>query len=253
MTRLSVNLNKVALLRNTRALGIPSVTRAATIALRAGAHGITIHPRPDERHIRQQDAHDLTALLKDWPQAEFNIEGNPFHSMLPLVRAIRPHQCTLVPDDPAAYTSDHGWNLPRDTARLKPVTAELKALGIRVSLFMDPQPEAMALAREAGVDRVELYTEPYAKAYGGSSKDAILGQYVEAARAAQEVGLGVNAGHDLNLHNLPRFLLAVPAVLEVSIGHALIADALETGLAEAVQAYLAACNVEPRLKGGRRA
>lgn len=253
MTRLSVNLNKVALLRNTRALGIPSVTRAATIALHAGAHGITIHPRPDERHIRQQDAHDLTALLKDWPQAEFNIEGNPFHSMLPLVRAIRPHQCTLVPDDPAAYTSDHGWNLPRDTERLKPVTAELKALGIRVSLFMDPQPEAMALAREAGADRVELYTEPYAKAYGGSSEDAILGQYVEAARAAQEVGLGVNAGHDLNLHNLPRFLLAVPAVLEVSIGHALIADALETGLAEAVQAYLAACKVGPRSRSGLRA
>lgn len=253
MARLSVNLNKVALLRNTRTLGIPSVTHAATIALHAGAHGITVHPRPDERHIRQQDAHDLTALLRDWPQAEFNIEGNPFHSMLPLVQAIRPHQCTLVPDDPAAYTSDRGWSLPRDTAKLKPVTAGLKALGIRVSLFMDPQPEAMALAREAGADRVELYTEPYARACGGSNEGAILGQYIEAARAAREAGLGVNAGHDLNLHNLPRFLLAVPAVLEVSIGHALIADALETGLAEAVRAYLAACNMGPGGKGGRRA
>ncbi len=251
MTRLSVNLNKVALLRNTRALGIPSVARAAAIALRAGAHGITVHPRPDERHIRQQDAHDLAALLKDWPQAEFNIEGNPFHSMLPIVRAIRPHQCTLVPDDPAAYTSDHGWSLPRDVARLKPIAAELRALGIRVSLFMDSQPDAMALARDAGADRVELYTEPYARAYGGGNEDAVLGRYVETARAAQKAGLGVNAGHDLNLHNLPRFLRTVPAVLEVSIGHALIADALETGLAEAVRAYLKACDAEVRSGSGR--
>ena len=244
MTRLSVNLNKVALLRNTRTLGIPGVTHAATLALRAGAHGITVHPRPDERHIRRQDVHDLAALLKEWPQVEFNIEGNPFHSMLPLVRAVRPHQCTLVPDDPAAYTSDQGWNLQRDAGRLKPVTAELKALGIRVSLFMDPQPGAMALAREAGADRVELYTEPYARAYGGGNESAALVQYVESALAAQKIGLGVNAGHDLNLHNLRKFLLEVPDVLEVSIGHALIADALERGLAWTVQAYLDACEVK---------
>lgn len=253
MTRLSVNLNKIALLRNSRTIGIPSVTRAAILALRAGAHGITVHPRPDGRHIRRQDVHDLAALLKDWPQAEFNIEGNPFHALLDLVQTVRPHQCTLVPDDPAAPTSDHGWNLPRDAVRLKPVVAELKALGIRVSLFMDPVPESMAHAREAGADRVELYTEPYARAFGGGGEGAVLGRYAETARAAQRAGLGVNAGHDLNRLNLPCFLRAVPAVLEVSIGHALIADALETGLPETVRAYLAACNVETRSRSGQGA
>lgn len=239
MTRLSVNLNKIALLRNSRNLGIPSVMRAAAIALDAGAHGITVHPRPDARHIRVRDVHELAGLLKGRASAEFNIEGNPFQGLLEVVRAVHPQQCTLVPDDPGAFTSDHGWDLKRDGERLKPVIAELKAQGVRVSLFMDPLPEAMPAVHALGADRVELYTEPYAKAYGADATKAVE-PYAAAARAAQRVGLGVNAGHDLNQSNLPRFLSAVPGVLEVSIGHALVADALETGLAQAVRNYLAA-------------
>lgn len=239
-TRLSVNLNKVALLRNSRTLGIPSVTRAAAIAIGAGAQGITVHPRPDGRHIRAEDVRELAALLASRPDVEFNIEGNPFHEVLALVREVRPHQCTLVPDDPGAFTSDHGWNLARDGARLGPPVAELRALGVRVSLFMDPVPGAMAAARALGADRVELYTEPYARAFGGEEQPAALECYAAAARAAAAAGLGVNAGHDLNRDNLPAFLAAVPGVLEVSIGHALIADAIELGLASTVRAYLAA-------------
>lgn len=254
MTRLSVNLNKVALLRNSRALGIPSVVRAATIALDAGAHGITVHPRPDGRHIRTQDVYDLAQLLKGRGDAEFNIEGNPFHAVLDLVREVRPQQCTLVPDDPGAFTSDHGWDLERDGARLKPIVAGLAALGIRVSLFMDPLPEAMPAARDVGADRVELYTEPYARAFGTAGENAELARYAAAAQAAQQAGLGVNAGHDLNQDNLPRFLSAVPGVLEVSIGHALISDALESGLAQTVRDYLAAVASQPasRVAGTKR-
>ena len=240
MTRLSVNLNKIALLRNSRTLGIPSVTRAAGIALDAGAHGITVHPRPDGRHIRVDDVHELAGLLKGRPGAEFNIEGNPFHALLEIVGAVRPHQCTLVPDDPGAYTSDHGWDVKRDHERLMPVIALLKSFGIRVSLFMDPLPAAMPAVRELGADRVELYTEPYARAFGSPDEARVAARYADAARAAQQAGLGVNAGHDLNQDNLPRFLSTVPRVLEVSIGHALIADALEAGLAQTVRRYLAA-------------
>jgi pyridoxine 5-phosphate synthase len=238
MTRLSVNLNKVALLRNSRALGIPSVTRAAAIALEAGARGITVHPRPDSRHIRTEDVHELAGLLKSHADVEFNIEGNPFENALDLVRTLRPHQFTLVPDDPGQSTSDHGWDLARDGDRLRPLIGEVKALGVRVSLFMDPVPEAMARAADIGADRIELYTEPYAKHFGSHRESEVLAQYVAAARAAQAAGLGINAGHDLNRDNLPRFLSAVPGVLEVSIGHALIADALELGLKATVRAYL---------------
>jgi pyridoxine 5-phosphate synthase len=239
MTRLSVNLNKIALLRNSRSLGIPSVIGAARIALDAGAHGITVHPRPDARHIRSNDVHELAALLRSSPAAEFNIEGNPFEPpLLELARAVRPQQCTLVPDDPGAFTSDHGWNLAHDSARLRPVVAELKKLGIRVSLFMDPLPEMMAAAAATGVQRVELYTEPYAGTFGTVDEPAMVERYAAAARSAQAAGLGVNAGHDLNRGNLPRFLAAVPGVAEVSIGHALIADALELGLAATVRDYL---------------
>lgn len=240
MTRLSVNLNKIALLRNARTLGIPSVTRAATIALDAGAHGITVHPRPDARHIRIDDVRELAALLKQRPQAEFNIEGNPFEGLLEIAREVRPQQCTLVPDEPGAVTSDHGWDIGRDGKRLKPLIAELKALGMRVSLFMDPLPEAMAAVRDLGADRVELYTEPYAQAYGSAGEQAMVMKYALAAAAALSAGLGVNAGHDLNQQNLPRFLSTVPQVLEVSIGHALVADAIEAGLAPTVRGYLAA-------------
>lgn len=238
-TRLSVNLNKVALLRNSRTLGIPSVTRAAATALDAGAHGITVHPRPDERHIRTTDVHELAALLEDYPHAELNVEGNPFENALELVRKVRPHQFTMVPDDPGAYTSDHGWDLASDGARLRPLIAELKALGVRVSLFMDADADIGAAAA-VGADRVELYTEPYAKAYDSANQPAVLAQFAAAARAAAEAGIGVNAGHDLNQQNLPPFLAAVPGVLEVSIGHALIADALDEGLSRTVRSYLTA-------------
>jgi pyridoxine 5-phosphate synthase len=240
MTLLSANLNKVALLRNTRTVGVPNVVHAARIALSAGAHGITVHPRPDGRHVRAQDVRELAALLHEWPGAEFNIEGNPFHGLLEFVRDVRPAQCTLVPDETGAFTSDHGWALEKDAERLRPVIAELKTLGVRTSLFMDPVPAAMATAASLGAQRIELYTEPYARAFGTPQQRAVLRSYAESARAAQAAGLGVNAGHDLNLDNLPPFLEAVPAVLEVSIGHALIADALEFGLGEAVRRYLEA-------------
>jgi pyridoxine 5-phosphate synthase len=240
MTRLSVNLNKIALLRNSRALGIPSVTRAATIALDAGARGITVHPRPDGRHIRIDDVRELSVLLKGRADAEFNIEGNPFEGLIAIAREVLPQQYTLVPDDPGAFTSDHGWDVARDGKRLQPLIAELKAMGIRVSLFMDPLPDAMAAVRDLGADRIELYTEPYAQAFGGVTEQAVLADYANAARAAHSAGLGVNAGHDLNQQNLPRFLSAVPQVLEVSIGHALVSDAIEGGLAATVRGYLAA-------------
>ena len=237
MTLLSVNLNKVALLRNTRSLGIPSVTRAANIVLEAGADGITVHPRPDGRHIRADDVRDLTAVMRNWPRAELNIEGNPFHGLLDFVRQMRPAQCTLVPDESGQFTSDHGWNLQADGETLAPIIAEVKSLGVRVSLFMDPDPAAMQPLADLGADRVELYTEPYARAFGSSDAAAELKRYADTAIAARQAGLGVNAGHDLNLLNLRPFVEAVPGVLEVSIGHALIADALEFGLAETVRRY----------------
>jgi pyridoxine 5-phosphate synthase len=238
-TALSVNLNKVALVRNTRHLGIPSVTRAATLCLEAGAAGITVHPRPDERHIRAGDVHDLAALLKDLPDREFNIEGNPFHNLMDFVRQVRPHQVTFVPDSEGQFTSDHGWSFPQDAERLKPVIAEAKALGARVSLFMDPIPEQMAAAKAVGADRVELYTETYASAYGTPEQAKVLAAFKATAEAALAVGLGVNAGHDLNRDNLHTFLTTVPGVQEVSIGHALISDALELGYTDTIRAYLA--------------
>jgi pyridoxine 5-phosphate synthase len=234
MTNLSVNLNKVALVRNTRNLEIPSVTKAAKICMEAGAHGITVHPRPDERHIRPSDVYALAEIVT----VEFNIEGNPFQPpFMEIVRRVKPTQCTLVPDAPDTFTSDSGWNLREDKERLLPIIQELKSLGIRVSLFMDAEPTQMQLAKEIGSDRVELYTEPYAAAFEKGNVDEVFPNYVIAAQAAQSVGLGVNAGHDLNLHNLKKFC-SIPNILEVSIGHALIADALEMGLAGAVKAYL---------------
>lgn len=238
LTALSVNLNKVALVRNTRHLGIPSVSRAATLCLQAGAAGITVHPRPDERHVRAGDVHELSDLLKAWPQAEFNIEGNPFHNLMDFVRTLRPHQATFVPDSEGQFTSDHGWTFPQDAERLRPLIEETRALGVRVSLFMDPVPEAMAAARALGADRVELYTESWARAHGTPDEAAVLAQFAATAQAALDVGLGINAGHDLSRDNLTTFLRGVPGVQEVSIGHALIADALELGYSATVQDYL---------------
>ena len=237
-TALSVNLNKVALVRNTRHLGIPSVTRAATLCLEAGANGITVHPRPDERHIRAGDVRDLADLMKAWPEREFNIEGNPFQNLMGFVREFRPHQCTFVPDSEGQFTSDHGWNLAQDAGRLRPLIAEAHSLGVRVSLFMDAEAAAMMAAKAVGADRVELYTEPFAASWGTPANAAELMRFAQAAQAALDAGLGVNAGHDLSRDNLLAFLSAVPGVSEVSIGHALIADALELGYNAAVQDYL---------------
>jgi len=241
MTRLSVNLNKIALLRNARDIGIPSVVESTRTVLNAGAYGVTVHPRPDERHIRYSDVYELSELLaSEFPEAEFNIEGNPFTGRyIEIVSQVKPDQATLVPDDPAQVTSDHGWDARANQDRLKPVIGQLKELGIRVSLFMDPDPEGIKHAGQAGADRVELYTEPYARAFRqGRHVEEVLAEYAHAARAAQELGLGVNAGHDLNLNNLGKFLDTVPGVLEVSIGHALIAEALEAGLYNTVKQYL---------------
>lgn len=237
-TALSVNVNKVALVRNTRHLGIPSVTRAAVLCLQAGAQGITVHPRPDQRHIRTHDVHELAALLKAWPDREYNIEGNPFHNLMPFVRELRPHQVTFVPDSEGQFTSDHGWRFPDDAERLRPLVAECRELGVRVSLFMDADASAMVHARAVGADRVELYTEPYAAAFGTPQQAAQLERFRAAAQAALDAGLGVNAGHDLNRDNLTPFLRTVPGVSEVSIGHALMADALELGYGATVAAYL---------------
>lgn len=242
-TALSVNVNKVALLRNTRALGVPSVLRAATFALEAGAHGITVHPRPDERHIRRHDVFELAELMRQWPQAEYNLEGNPLHNLMALARELAAqglpmHQLTFVPDSVEQATSDHGWLFPQDAVRLAPLIDEAHALGARVSLFMDPLPEAMAAARAVGADRVELYTETYARAHATGDAQTVLPAFAATAHAALREGLGLNAGHDLNRDNLADFLRAVPGVQEVSIGHALIADALELGYAETVRDYL---------------
>lgn len=252
---LSVNINKVATLRNTREIGIPSLTRAARICLEAGAYGITVHPRPDERHIRAGDVPDVAAVVAEIPGKEFNIEGNPFHGLMDFAESIRPTQCTLVPDEPDAFTSNHGWDLARNEDRLRPVISRLHDLGCRVSLFMDATSTEIPLASRIGADRIELYTEPYAAAHARGDRQKTLALFADAARRAADAGLGVNAGHDLNLDNLPPFVAALPSLLEVSIGHALIADALEFGLAETVRRYLQAAEegmARRKAEGGSR-
>lgn len=248
MIALSVNLNKIALIRNSRDTTNPSVPEHARMCIAAGADGITVHPRPDQRHIRAQDCFDLAAML----EVEFNIEGNPFTEarrserqgvtdypgFMALVREIRPAQCTLVPDTDGQLTSDHGFDLKKDGDRVAPLVAELKSLGIRTSLFMDPDPEQIRLAAQTGTDRIELYTESYAHAFKtGQNLEETFRRFVDAAETAAAEGLGLNAGHDLDLDNLPRFAAGMPGLLEVSIGHALTVDAIRMGLANAVQAY----------------
>ncbi len=244
-TRLSVNLNAIAMLRNRRDLPWPSVTGLAAQALEAGAHGLTVHPRPDQRHIRFADVPALRALIDDsFPEAEFNIEGYPGRTFLELVEANQPEQVTLVPDDPEQATSDHGWDFEKDTEILKPMVARLKKQGIRVSLFADGDgnQEAMALAAETGADRVELFTGPYGDAYDQPSKAKSEAERLrETAEAALANGLGVNAGHDLTVANLPALRASVPNILEVSIGHGLTADALQFGMTETVHRFLRAC------------
>jgi pyridoxine 5-phosphate synthase len=241
-TKLSVNLNKVALLRNQRDVGYPSVLEAARLAIHAGAHGITVHPRPDERHIRRTDVIELAALVRDElaPGIEYNIEGYPTPEFIALIGEVRPDQVTLVPDAPDQRTSDHGWDLKASFRSLQSVIRELKGIGARVSLFMDPDPGAIATAASVGADRIELYTGPYAHAFAEGVAAPLIRRHIQAAEAAQEAGLGVNAGHDLNLDNLPVFVQAIPQLAEVSIGHAITADALRIGFPAAVEAYLRA-------------
>ena len=238
-TQLSVNLNKVALIRNSREGNWPDPVFFGRIALEAGAAGLTVHPRPDERHIRVSDLKPLSDLVKEYPGREFNIEGNPFENLMPILRDIRPHQATFVPDAVGQKTSDHGFDFsdPEVRARLVPVIEEAKSYGCRVSLFMDPDPALMAKAAELGADRVELYTEGWAQAHGTEVQDKVLEQYAASVKAAREAGLDVNAGHDLSLDNLEVFLKACREVSEVSIGHALTAEALQFGFAETVRRY----------------
>jgi pyridoxine 5-phosphate synthase len=233
MTKLSVNINKIATLRNSRGGNNPNVIQVAKDCERFGAEGITVHPRPDERHIRQQDVWEL----KDIIQTEFNIEGNPLPRFMEMVLAVKPTQVTLVPDEEDAITSDHGWDTLQFADFLKATVAELKANGIRTSIFVDPVEKYIEGAAKAGVDRIELYTEAYARNYHHDRAEAIE-PYVRAAQLAHELGLGINAGHDLDLHNLRYFHENIPHLLEVSIGHALISDALYFGLENAIQLYL---------------
>lgn len=241
-TKLSVNLNKVALLRNQRDVGYPSVLDTARMVVAAGAHGLTVHPRPDERHIRRNDVPALKALLaSELPDdIEFNVEGYPTPDFVALVQDVRPDQVTLVPDAPDQKTSDHGWDVGQQRELLSEAIGQLKQSGARVCLFMDPEPGDMAKVAALGADRIELYTGPYAEAFESGDVRVLLQRYADAAEAATEAGLGINAGHDLTLDNLPSFRRALPRLAEVSIGHAITADALRIGFPAAVEAYLRA-------------
>ncbi|MEY4642620.1 MAG: hypothetical protein RLZZ227_2614 [Pseudomonadota bacterium] len=240
MTTLSVNLNKLALLRNSRGHNYPDLLLFAERFIALGVKGITIHPRPDERHIRRQDAYDLAAVLRKHPDVEFNIEGYPSSQFLQLIAEVRPHQCTLVPDADAQLTSDHGWDCEAHQSFLVETVAGLKTLGVRAAVFLDPDPRQTDAAARTGADRIELYTEAFARSYGTPTAAAEFQRYSDTARAAREAGLGLNAGHDLNLRNLAQFL-TIPGILEVSIGHALTVECIEQGMDKVVARYLAIC------------
>ena len=239
-TKLSVNLNKVALLRNQRDVGYPSVTEMAELVIEAGAHGITVHPRPDERHIRRSDVYELRDLLAQarYSSVEFNIEGNPTTELVELVLDISPHQVTLVPDSPEQRTSDHGWDFASEGERLAPIIARFREAGVRVSVFVDPELDAVEGAQQSAADRIELYTEPYAAAFARGHYQPVLDRYARCAEHAEKLDLGVNAGHDLTIANTKILRAALPNLAEVSIGHAITADALRLGFPAAVKAYL---------------
>ena len=238
MTKLSVNLNKFALLRNARGADFPNVLQKAHECIEYGVHGITVHPRPDERHTKYSDVYELSNFLKNKTEIEFNVEGNPEDKFMEIVKDTKPDQCTLVPDDPDQVTSDHGWNLKQDADKVRPIVQELKVLGIRVSLFIDPDPSQIELAKKIEADRVELYTESYADAYGTINQQEVLEQYIKAGMFAYEIGLGVNAGHDLNLKNLGLILKEIPVILEVSIGHAIVVEAFDYSLKRTIEQYI---------------
>jgi pyridoxine 5-phosphate synthase len=233
MVRLSVNINKIATLRNSRGGNIPNVLQAAINAERFGAQGITVHPRPDERHIRYSDVREIPAHIK----VEFNVEGYPSHNFLELVKEVKPAQVTLVPDAHDAITSNAGWDTVKNEQFLREIVSEMKKAGIRTSIFIDPILTFVEHAKKSGADRIELYTEPYATKFPINKEEAIK-QYIPAAKLAGELGLGINAGHDLNLENLRYFATTIPGLLEVSIGHALIAEAIYLGLENTIQMYL---------------
>jgi pyridoxine 5-phosphate synthase len=256
--KLSVNLNKIASIRNSRGGEIPSVLQAARTCIAAGCHGITVHPRPDARHITRRDVMELSALLThEYRRIEFNIEGFPGPEFLDLVCEVTPKQCTLVPDPPDVLTSNAGWTLDSSAEWLESILARLRRRGIRTSLFIEPDLASVDAAKALGADRIELYTGPYAKAFGTPNGDHLLHLHREAAHRARAIGLGVNAGHDLDLDNLPAYVEVVKGLQETSIGHALISDALYIGLARAVKEYLKALGsapmiAVPRRKTGRR-
>lgn len=239
MTKLSVNINKIALIRNAREGNLPDIFKIAQDIEHFGADGITVHPRPDERHIRFNDL----PVLKDLVKTEFNIEGYPSEKYLETVLRIKPHQCTLVPDTPDALTSDNGWNTIKHQKDLSDVISKLKDAGIRVSIFLNPDIDMVYAAKETGTDRIELYTGPFAWNYSKNREDAIS-KYISAAKIAHEIGLGINAGHDLNLDNLKFFITNIPYTDEVSIGHALVSDALYFGLHNTIQMYKALLRID---------
>ncbi len=243
MTVLSVNVNKIALLRNSRGTNYPDLLYFVRKIIGHGVKGITVHPRPDERHITRQDAHDIAGLLQKHPDVEFNIEGYPSADFMALIEALRPAQCTLVPDEPGQLTSDHGWQIAQSRNLLDEVLPQLRQWGVRSSLFLDPEPAAAELAAGVGADRIELYTEHFARTFAagdGQQTQSVLTRYLATADRAMAGGLGVNAGHDLNLQNLALFLSG-GQVQEVSIGHALIVESLELGMDEVLRRYQAIC------------
>lgn len=248
MTKFSVNLNKIALLRNSRGRNVPDVAAVARRCLALGVHGITVHPRPDERHTRYADVVELARVVRETPGAEFNVEGNPSEGFIALVLEAKPDQVTLVPDAADQLTSDHGWDARSSGELLARVVARFKAAGIRTSLFMDPDVKQIEAVGATRADRIELYTESYATAHGTPDQERVLGAFESAARAARAGRLGVNAGHDLSLDNLADFLARVPDVLEVSIGHAVICEALELGLETTIERYLGIVNAAPRAR-----
>lgn len=237
MTLLSVNVNKIALLRNSRGREYPGVIDFVDTVIRLGARGITVHPRPDERHITRKDVQAIAHFLRLHPDVEFNIEGYPSPEFMELVLAVKPDQCTLVPDEPGQLTSDHGWDVAANSEQLRAVLDRLRGASIRSSLFLDPDPALIDAVVAVGADRIELYTEDYANHYGLESADAVWKRYADTAARAISAGLGVNAGHDLNLDNLGRFL-EIPGILEVSIGHALVVECLYQGVERVIRKYL---------------
>ena len=237
MTKLSVNLNKFALLRNSRGTDYPNLLKMAQRTIAAGVHGLTVHPRPDQRHVKYSDVYDLSKLLGKYPDLEFNIEGNPVEKFLSIVKELKPDQCTLVPDAPDQITSDHGWNLQKDRKRLIPIIRDLQKEGVRVSLFMDTETDQIDIAKEIGADRIELHTEPYARAFGTASEKEVYDRFYHSATHAKAIGLGMNAGHDLNLQNLGLFL-TIPGILEVSIGHAIVVESFDFSYEGTLQRYM---------------